>query len=200
MKHFQKAHVWGVVDEIELPDNGTTRRVEIKLICPSEKYGDVIAYCRLFGTAVVESVEADIASGRLARHASVKLEGVASQYKGRRGKLYTNYVGFRYRILDEKPEKGYRAAVIMVGQIMELEQVGAGGRAVIEMRRDGNATRLEIRVRDWSLLNGIGQGAQIRAKCLIEQETPEDEYGDRHGDFHLYAGFIEVLEHGDAPF
>lgn len=114
-KDFNKGVVWGKVREVKFRktrENGKPY-ADLKLVCPTQVYGDILAHGRLWGEARVEDLKA---MHRKAPDTLWKFTGQLSQFE-RRGVMLTGYNLFKF----EPAEQGAlpRAVFILAGEVAE---------------------------------------------------------------------------------
>ncbi|MCP4259072.1 MAG: hypothetical protein GY774_16425 [Planctomycetes bacterium] len=115
MKHCNRANVWGVLDkykEKSTEENGRPY-LEVFIDCRHNTYGSVRVLGFIWGKAGVEDFKANFTRGD-----ELRFSGGIQQYAGRKKVTRTT---FNFYILKPGPVKEYKAAFILVGDVVSLE-------------------------------------------------------------------------------
>ncbi len=173
MRHFNSAHVWGLLKEFKEKETANGKAyVDVVIDCSSEKYGNVRAFGRLWGKFVQEFLE-DFRPGDL-----VAMRGMLSQYEGRKGAIRTNFTlyGAEHWEPADSKHKHRRAAFILATEVLDIDD--SGEETVVHVRfgpQNGDPEEYVIALHPDKILD-IEAGGIWRLKGAIEQD--EDEWGE----------------------
>ncbi len=180
MKHFNAAHIWGVVRDLKkLKSKNGKPYLELQVDCPSARYGPVRAFCRMWQ---VEKVDEFV---RLCKPTNeVKLSGVLSQYNGRDGNVKTNFTIFSAEPWnpEQSRHRHKRAVFILLGEIIDVADEEQETVLTVRLKREGvDEERFCLYLSDETLISyGRPEVGRIyRLKGAMVQE--EDQWGETRG-------------------
>jgi len=180
-KDYNGAHVWGNIHSIETKATEPAKKpyLELQVNCPSAKYGNIRAFCRVWGEKRVEQVMAAFSAGD-----TVKAQGMMSQYVGRHEVVKTNFNIFTVLPWDPDNDKhsDARATFILSG---ECEAFADGNITIRIVRTNEDETKVlseesfVIEFPAHMVIDLGGEpvvGMEYNVKGCLQQE--EDEWGD----------------------
>lgn len=114
MKHCNRANVWGILDKFkDKTTEGGKPYLEVFIDCRHDTYGNVRLLGFVWGKANVEDFKTNFTPGDELRYT-----GSIQQYNGRKDVTRTT---FNFYILKPGPVKEYKAAFILIGDVVSLE-------------------------------------------------------------------------------
>jgi len=180
VQHFNKSVVWGRVDGVpstKKSDSGKGRRyLRLKVVCANPKYGNVLAYGRIWNQEKIDSLVDYLKKNP---GAAVKLTGFINQYDHVEGEGSEAKTSRRsnFTWYDWAPDKceNPRASFIMVGKIKAIKD----DTVIIRLERKGNdPEEFEVYPMTGQQLKGIIEDDTVKVKGYVRALNPEDEFGD----------------------
>ncbi len=194
MKHFNAAHIWGVVRDLKkLKSKNGKPYLELQVDCPSARYGQVRVYCRMWKE---EKVDEFIQLCKPTNE--VKLSGVLSQYNGRDGNVKTNFTIFAAEPWnpEQSRHRHKRAVFILLGELMDIADEGQETILTMRLKRENvDEEVFYLYMSDETLLN-YGRpepGRTYRLKGAMCQE--EDQWGEALGPLRPVVEELKEMNH-----
>ena len=187
MIHYNAAHIWGTIHDIENKETENNKKpyLEVQVNCPSSKYGNIRAFCRVWGEQRVNSILKHFSVGD-----RINARGMVSQYVGRHKVIKTNFTIFDIFFWNpaEDKHKDARSAFILSGECDAFEAATGdtpGRLSIRVVRTDEDETKVlsdETFVVEFPKHMAIDLGGEpavgstYRVKGSLQQE--EDEFGE----------------------
>jgi hypothetical protein len=210
LKHFNTGNVWGIPSDVtEEESDKQTPYLAITLRCPSEVFGNITAYGRLWAKRkgnVIDKTNIDAFLSWYKDHpgAACRFRGFFSQYDDRReSRRLSNYTFFSWEpVANPAP----RASFVLVGEVIAIERLENEGKLYINLIRPGQDGHDDIE-EDFEVftlspqsVDGIDEGDIIEAAGYIRARVPEDEFGRPSSDIKPYVMDIKIRRKGKEPF
>lgn len=181
MKHFNAGNVWGKILELKKDSTqGGTDYLMISLDCGG-KHGSVRAYGRLFGKDKIEGLSSFYKENP---GAVVRFRGYIGQYE-KGVDILTNFTFYAWLPCEDQAP---RAAFVLVGEVVEVDQIGEQWRIILHLSRKGQPGHGDLEEDfvlwsfDGSLFNGMIKGQLVELKGYMQQGEGEDDFGTASGD------------------
>jgi hypothetical protein len=185
VKHFNRGTVWGTVKDLKVRKTKEKRRpyAEMRILCPSERYGNVVVHARLWGAEAVEQMREAFKDDPARQY---RFTGQLEQLKDRE-RVLTGYNLFRAEASDE-PLK--RAVFILTGELTEnMEAMKVAVRLEKEYQQE---TVFDIAPGDVDVPD-LNIGDTIFVKGALRDM---DAYYGGSGDVRPVAEKVEVRQKG----
>lgn len=182
MSHFNRAVVFGFIDDIKDDDKCKQPNLSLTINCAYSKHGNVKAFGRLWGKDAVASFKKSFTKGR-----HVRMTGVLTQYTGKDNAVKTSFNFFKAEPWEPTQDQHSfkRATFILVGEVVSYQDGEDEGvlqlRVCLQAKGQDKADEhvLQLIVPSSLSLDFIAEfpeGANVRIKGRLAQT--EDEYGD----------------------
>ncbi len=202
-KDFNVAHLWGKILSMKSErSKNKVPFVEVRLGCPSEKYGEVLVHVRFWGlkrsNEVLECSSKD----------TVNITGIMEQYPGKKdGEIRTNFTGFKIQSWNpsETRHKTKRAVFLMGGTVTELTPADGGVDLHLSVHVNGTG---EFPDRDEPFVVFLPDevtlehhspevGQKVKVKGAIKRE--ENEYGETERYSEPVVEVTEKVKEDTSP-
>lgn len=184
-KHFNKGYLFGEVVKIETDrekEDDKKLMATIELNCGNGNYGDVVAYCRMFGSNATKFLRWH--RNLKGKEHIVSLEGVYGQWE-KNDKQYSSFVAFDFK--PQNLDTLRRATFILTGKLGYIKQLEGGDREVcIDITKESagyaaktETFRLRILKKDekgLAELIAAKTDATVHVKGVLIQKSEQDLY------------------------
>lgn len=183
MNHFNRAFVFGVIEEIKEEDTQNKKPyLSLTVNCSYARHGNVKAFGRLWGKDAVAGFKKQFKKG-----SSVRLTGVLTQYEGKNNAVKTSFNFYKADPWDPAADQHSfrRATFILVGSVVSFQEGGPEAHLRLKVRTETKGQdKAEEHLFHLSVPADLSldftaefpDGADVRIKGRLAQT--EDEFGD----------------------
>lgn len=174
MKHFQKAHVFGILKSIkEKTAQNKVPYLELKILCQSD-HGLITVWGKLFGESKVNLLKQYY---RRSPNTVARFTGFFQQYIKKK-----TYHNFTFTDFVPSPDARPRAVIVMTGLCYWVSEEYVLFRTVRQVLGKETEENFRLYTREASIRDCLETGSDFKIKIRIEKETVDSEFMDFSGE------------------